>query len=330
MKENLKPMTDFLEGISKYRSQLMGIAIIWIMLFHSGIDAPDNIVMRALWYIFVSFGGGMGVDLFFILSGFGLVYSASKITERKQWFGWEGKRMVRLLPSYLIVATVFYLLPGQGGVNLYKLLQLNFLCDGIRDFWFIPAIAICYLFFPLIFKLCNRCGYRAGLAVTMLCSIVIYLAVYYLDFDYYKKIEIFLLRVPCFIIGVWLGFLSKEGGRKEFNIMLAVSMVLLAITLFVKYPGSDRWMFSFGTVLLIPILIVLLQILSLKPLQSYLQYFGKRSLQIYLVHVSVGGWLARAIDAPAVSYLVYFAGSVLIAEAIYRITNPINALYNHR
>ena len=45
--------------LSKYRSEIMGICIIWIMLFHSGIDAPDNKFFRALWYLFVSFGGGV-------------------------------------------------------------------------------------------------------------------------------------------------------------------------------------------------------------------------------------------------------------------------------
>jgi len=45
--------------ISKYRSELMGLCIIWIMLFHSGIPAPENIVLRAIWYLFVSLGGGV-------------------------------------------------------------------------------------------------------------------------------------------------------------------------------------------------------------------------------------------------------------------------------
>lgn len=33
---------DNLSALSKYRSELMGIAIIWIVLFHSNISAPDN------------------------------------------------------------------------------------------------------------------------------------------------------------------------------------------------------------------------------------------------------------------------------------------------
>lgn len=68
----------------------MGIAIIWIVLFHSNISAPDNFFLRALWYLFVSFGGGIGVDIFFILSGFGLFYSVQFIDNELVKINWGG------------------------------------------------------------------------------------------------------------------------------------------------------------------------------------------------------------------------------------------------
>ena len=70
--------------ISKYRAEIMGLSIIWIMLFHSGIPVPDHIILKALWYVFVSFGGGFGVNIFLILSGFGLMCSALKRDDRNQ------------------------------------------------------------------------------------------------------------------------------------------------------------------------------------------------------------------------------------------------------
>lgn len=42
-----------LEEISKYRTELMGISILWIMLFHSGIQCPDSTIMKAIWTIFL-------------------------------------------------------------------------------------------------------------------------------------------------------------------------------------------------------------------------------------------------------------------------------------
>lgn len=81
---------DNLSALSKYRSELMGIAIIWIVLFHSNISAPDNFFLRVLWYLFVSFGGGIGVDIFFILSGFGLFYSVQFIDKEVVSCNWGG------------------------------------------------------------------------------------------------------------------------------------------------------------------------------------------------------------------------------------------------
>ena len=204
---NLKDIS-LLQCLSTYRSQLMGVAIIWIMLFHSGIDAPNSFLLRALWYLFVGMGGGIGVDIFFILSGFGLVYSASKLANNYQWWTWEGKRMIRILPSYLIVAIVAYSI--KGGVNVYNLLQFNFLVDGIRDFWFIPAIVICYWVFPFLFMSSKKIGMRQACVAALLLTIALYCSIFFLSPEYYKKLEVFLPRIPCFIWGVYCGWLCKE------------------------------------------------------------------------------------------------------------------------
>ena len=58
--------------LSKYRSQLMGAAILWVMLFHAQPPvpfAPLNALFRA------GFGG---VDIFIVLSAVGLVCSLSR------------------------------------------------------------------------------------------------------------------------------------------------------------------------------------------------------------------------------------------------------------
>ena len=318
---NLKSI-NLLQGLSTYRSQLMGIAIIWIMLFHSGIDAPEPFLLRSLWYLFVSFGGGIGVDIFFILSGFGLVYSASKLTNNSQWWSWEWKRMIRVLPSYLIVAIFAYSI--QGRVNIYNILQLNFFIDGIRDFWFIPAIVLCYLGFPFLYMLSQKIGMRKVCGVTMLLSIALYCSVFYLSPEYYKKLEVFLLRIPCFILGVYWGYLCKERLYKEYLWNVAASFILCPISVYLSFPGSDRWMFFFGTIIFFQILVLLLYIISFKPFHYIFSYFGTRSLQIYLVHIGWGFLMARYVtDNPNIQLAIYFAGSLVFAEIINQITTPI-------
>lgn len=64
--------------ISKYRNQLFGLAIIWIMLMHSNEFTPikeNRFLSRYLLYDGWIRVGGIGVDIFLFLSGVGLYYA---------------------------------------------------------------------------------------------------------------------------------------------------------------------------------------------------------------------------------------------------------------
>lgn len=308
------------DGIARYRTPMMGIAIIWIMLFHSGIEAPEQKLLRALWYLFVSFGGGCGVDLFFILSGFGLYYSASKLTSSCQWFVWEKKRLIRILPSYIIVASIWYLLRHE--FTLWNMFQLNFIVDGVRDFWFIPAIIICYVLFPTLYSIGRKIGFKLMTIVMTSIVLLVSLLLHQFASDYFNKTEIFLLRIPCFVLGIYIGYLAKESLNKEYHLVILAVAVLFGTCMLLHFPGDSRWTFTFGTILFIQLLIIAMKLMG-RVLSSLLNYMGSRSLQVYLVHVSIGGNLGSLLSDKALSLTVYFIVSVLIAEIIFRITNLV-------
>lgn len=56
--------------VSKYRTPLMGFAMLWIMLFHIGINIPiiGTLTQKGYW----------GVDIFIFLSAYGLYYGYKK------------------------------------------------------------------------------------------------------------------------------------------------------------------------------------------------------------------------------------------------------------
>lgn len=308
---------DNLSALSKYRSELMGIAIIWIVLFHSNISAPDNFFLRALWYLFVSFGGGIGVDTFFILSGFGLFYSLEYVDYKlvRRGWGWIVKRMKRILPSYLIVAILYYILKGD--FSLYNLCQLNFLVNGIRDFWFIPAIVICYLLFPLFYLIGKRIGFRNMMIVSTLIVVTVTCALNYFNPIYYSKIEIFLQRIPCFVLGIYWGYLSVRNSYKEYYLGIIFSVLLTSVCMYTPFVGSSRWAFFFMTIVFIQMLLLLLVYLG-NTLKTILQYLGKRSLQIYLTHVSLGIMLSNLISIKEFSLAIYFVSAFVMGELLYR------------
>lgn len=75
--------------ISKFRTPLMGIATILIFIVH----APDNGVVMPNALKTICALGSLGVDLFLLLSGFGLWYSLNRLFLDKTLMG-GGKILV--------------------------------------------------------------------------------------------------------------------------------------------------------------------------------------------------------------------------------------------
>ena len=83
-----------LENISRYRGELMGIAMLFIILFH--VSLPRNDLFFGLRRM-----GNIGVDMFLFLSGIGLWFSWIKTPSARHFFM---KRYLRVYPAWLIVA----------------------------------------------------------------------------------------------------------------------------------------------------------------------------------------------------------------------------------
>lgn len=58
--------------LSKYRTQLMGFAMLWIVLYHLPLIFYIPVISEIKWC------GYTGVDIFFLLSGMGVYFSWSK------------------------------------------------------------------------------------------------------------------------------------------------------------------------------------------------------------------------------------------------------------
>ena len=98
------------KNISRYRSELMGCAMLWIILFHlPQIPLVENNTI-VLW---ISKGarifqwiGFYGVDIFLFLSGYGLVYSL----EQNNLWEYYKKRMLRIFPGLIIISLLYCLI----------------------------------------------------------------------------------------------------------------------------------------------------------------------------------------------------------------------------
>ena len=106
--------------ISKYRTQLMGIATLLVIFGHS----VGNGVVMPRWMESLCGLASVGVDIFLLVSGLGLWYSLKSIDSQVNLWGvkcWYIRRYKRILVPYFIIAGIGNILAVMGGRTIGKL-----------------------------------------------------------------------------------------------------------------------------------------------------------------------------------------------------------------
>ncbi|MDE2308567.1 MAG: acyltransferase [Xanthomonadaceae bacterium] len=138
---------------------LRAIAIVWVMLFHSFI--VGGLGPRFEW---LSRYGWMGVDIFFVLSGFLIGAQVLRPLQRGEPLSFGGfyrRRAWRILPAFAVVLAIYTLLPpvreapGLQPWWQFATFTMNLLVDYPRNQAFSHAWSLCveehfYLVFPLL------------------------------------------------------------------------------------------------------------------------------------------------------------------------------------
>ena len=254
---------DFFD-FSRYRAQLMGIAIIMIMLFHAHFLDCCTI----------------GVEYFIFLSAVGLFFSLTKNDNLKHYFK---KRFVRILPTYLVVALPFFFFLDRLNWRQF-FLDLSGLCVYQHRwfFWFILFIMLCYLVAPFYMRVMKH---RFSLVIPFVAIVVCYL----LGLRY-PSLEIMLSRVPIFLLGLHVAELVHD--RRQIHGIWVVPVAVAALVLIpvVKglhlYAGLTNAIFCF---LAIPSMagIVMLLKKCTPVVLNVLAFLGGITLEIYMLHECV-------------------------------------------
>ena len=136
---------------------LRALAIAWVMLFHSYV--VGGLGERFAW---LGNDGWIGVDLFFVLSGYLIGHQLLAPLARGEPLDWRGfyrRRAYRILPAFLAVLAAYVAWPGlreaPGLAPAWQFLSftLNLLIDYGHDRAFSHAWSLCveehfYLLFP--------------------------------------------------------------------------------------------------------------------------------------------------------------------------------------
>lgn len=155
---------DYVFG-REYRKVYMGLAMLWIIGYHFYLVQSEFIDAHLFPVKLLLRNGFVGVDIFFILSAYGLCCS----WERSSVFDFYKKRFLRIIPLYVVFLLLCKVILMANHVVTDGLLQMSSLSVFNTSFtrtkemggeWFVPAIINLYLIFPLLFLaikwVCNR------------------------------------------------------------------------------------------------------------------------------------------------------------------------------
>ncbi len=170
---------------------LRGVAAIMVLCFH--LHYVGKISLPVAWE-FIASRGGMGVELFFVLSAFSLLFSNNNIEmgDKKWLFSYLIKRFFRIAPLFyfmIIVQSLINIYIFGAGFNFEKLflnlmLVFNLLpkeAEGIVwASWSIGVEVIFYIIFPLLIVLVK----------SLRISVILWMIGSFLSFLYRRNLEL--------------------------------------------------------------------------------------------------------------------------------------------
>ena len=281
-----------LGNISRFRAEQMGAAMLFVILFHVALDRGDPFYgLRRC--------GNVGVDIFLFLSGVGLWFSWVKTPDVLRFYR---RRLLRIVPTWLVVATAFYL-PDYLGARRFSRSLVDLIGDitinwdfWLHDeltFWYVPAIMALYLVAPWYMRLVqSRPVYRwLPLLMVIWCVMVQWVLPIHHAVGH---IEIFWSRVPIFFIGINFGEMVRTRRHlpgEAVWLLLITFLMTFGTCLYLEQVRHGHFPLFVERMLYIPFtvctVLVMNRIFRRMPqwVNSSFRFVGALSLEAYLIHI---------------------------------------------
>lgn len=304
-----------LKSISTHRGTLMGLAAIGILMCHAasnGVNLPASIMsILAL--------GQLGVDIFFFLSGLGILFSLSK--QSGSVCVWYKKRFLRIIVPYLIIYAPVLLLDcniedKEWWYYFYNISTISVWFDS-GGCWFIAVLIPLYLLAPYWKKVLD-CSQYTVLATFGIC-IVFYMIGTYLA----PHLRDYLNQAMFFFMGMWIARYVGGGKRLPFKRMIFVIALFLFLVILYRYYSFCPLFW----ILFFPVLFSLCKMLDwIKAdwVHRTLGFMGKISLESYLFNVTLIAWINAFSLLPASLYEDRYLFIVVFGTILSAIVNEVS------
>lgn len=326
--------------VSKYRSELMGIAIIEVMLGHfcSWINISPFESLGKLGILVSRLFDMVHTPGFMLLSGLGLYYSFYKNADVISFYIRRIKRM--WLPYILMalpcVGLIAYI---RGGLNVDVFIgwvtSLGYWFPGDTQYcnmWYISMSVVCYLFFPFIYnaiftsRLKKKVGpFRIFLCIAILCVVLTW-AIAKCFPAYFDLVYLAVPKSVMFIIGIYWGYLSIN--NKEINAGLYTICLAMIFLFFFIWSRVDITMFNFAEfcvfLFTIPLVCVVLERFQhysfMRGLCSVWSWVGKYTLELYVLHIMLARILSELEISNELTPYIAISGAFILCVPVHLLT----------
>lgn len=279
---------NLLQLISKFRTELMGYAILGVLIAHLLMYSGHPIRFVDFVCRLVYTQG------FLFLSGFGLYYSYSKDGRIRSFYI---KRINRLYIPFVLISFIFLaascFAKGESIVDFIAYLTtIAFWYKGnYFGMWYVAVSLLLYALYPylhrFLFYKSNGIIIRCALIIILLSISFILLSRY--DPEKWKLLEKWVIKIPMFPIGMIAGYYTKQ--KFEFTYVKLFVYGVLMLILIPVTKSFNHYCYEMIRVLIgIPLIcfcfiFIERRIKVLVWILKSLRWLGKYSLEIYLLHL---------------------------------------------
>ena len=316
--------------LSKYRTELMGFAILIIVLYHFCNRGGTSLIDKTARFLFSQ--GYVGVDIFLVVSGLGLTYSMLKDDNIKLYYH---KRWVRIFPFFTFITLVeCWIIRGEPfGLALLRSTTLGYWFGFPYIDWYIPALVGLYVIYPLFyFTVVKPRRYRSALIIGILFFIAGVVVAEYDIGDW--KHQVFVYRIPDFVMGCMVAVTIKDGYKEnKWTIRYILTSFIIGAFVFILEIGAPHSIW-FTNLCFTPLYLVILCRLfnyfnsynHIKIMLIPFGFMGLFTLELYRISSSFERLLIdeKCPDHHFIFVLIYLLLSIVFSYIAYWVFKRIN------
>lgn len=274
-------------------------------------------------HIFLPFYMGfMGVDVFLIISAYGLCHAFKKY-DLKTFYR---RRVLRIFPLYVFLAVI---VTSVHVILGYNVSVWDWLCNlstlsyyGIGGFyieWYLSALLLLYLLFPILYNLISKAG---GIIAIAILIVIVLSSLLNISWSH----ECAIARIPFFLCGILLFFQKQKDTLRFIYIVYGVALLITTLLYLKEYLATYMVAYMTAPFVLFAASWLVQKITLFPSLKIYIEWIGKHSIELYVANICACNIVCAMGTNLLLSTVLYILIQVLFLPFCIFVNNQVQRI----